>query len=200
MSIEETTMAKAVILDGTPEDDPGVQALDGLVATELAHLGFKATTFVLRNRHITHCRGCFECWTRHPGRCKFKDDGKEIAASVITSDWVVFITPVTFGGYSAALKKALDRMVLCLLLPFFTTIDGEVHHRKRYHRYPRVLGIGTLRHPDPASEKIFKSLVQRNAVNMHTTGHSMVLHLDGHTPASHRDKLREWFKGLELAH
>jgi hypothetical protein len=90
-------------------------------------------------------------------------------------------------------------MVLCLLLPLFTTIDGEVHHRKRYHRYPRVLGIGTLRQPNPASEAIFKSLVQRNAVNMHTTGHSMVLHLDGHTSASHRDTLRGWFKGLELA-
>jgi hypothetical protein len=74
---------------------------------------------------------------------------------------------VTFGGYSAELKKMLDRMI-CLVLPFFTKVNGEVHHARRYDRYPRLVGVGVLPARDAESERLFAALVARNAINMHT--------------------------------
>ena len=87
------------------------------------------------------------------------------------SDLSVLFTPVIFGGYSAELKKALDRALLCLVAPFFMKINGEVHHKPRYVRYPRLMGVGVLPHADKESEEIFKKVVERNALNLHVPAH-----------------------------
>ena len=99
--------------------------------------------------------------------CKADDDSRDIARAIINSDIVVYLTPITFGGYSSELKRALDKMI-CLIAPFFAYVKGEVHHQKRYDRYPRLVGIGTLAQPDKSSEQIFATLVSRNAINMHS--------------------------------
>jgi len=184
-------------LNSITYDEHAFNAICDIVIEECSRRHWLIVPFILRDLHITHCRGCFECWTRHPGRCKFKDAGQDIANALINCDLAVLITPVTFGGYSAVLKKALDRL-LCLLLPFFTTVHGEVHHRNRYRRYPPFLAIGTLLDSDAAGERIFASLVQRNAINMHTVGHSAVLHINGTANEDHRQKLHEVFNQLEL--
>ncbi len=80
---------------------------------------------------------------------------------------LIFLTAVTFGGYSSELKKAIDRISCTMLLPFFTKIQGEVHHKPRYSPLPSLLGIGVLPGPDEESESIFRALVQRNSVNLH---------------------------------
>jgi multimeric flavodoxin WrbA len=90
---------------------------------------------------------------------------------MIGSDLVIYLTPVTFGGYSAELKRAVDRCI-CVVAPFFTTIRGEVHHRARYDRYPALVGIGVLPGPDPHQEQLFKTLVGRNAINLHAPFHA----------------------------
>src|SRR5690606_3517069 len=109
----------------------------------LVSRGEKVQTWTLRDEKVAYCLGCFECWTKSPGICRIDDAGRAIAASIIAGDLVVYLTPVTFGGYSSALKKAVDRSI-CLVSPFFTQIDGEVHHQPRYDRYPALLGIGVL--------------------------------------------------------
>jgi hypothetical protein len=52
--------------------------------------------------------------------------------------------------------------------PFFTAIGGEVHHQKRYRRYPNTLVIGWMDAPDARAEAVFRHLVKRNAINMHS--------------------------------
>jgi multimeric flavodoxin WrbA len=93
------------------------------------------------------------------------EDAEGIARAHTQSDLLVLLTPVTFGGYSSELKKALDRMI-CALLPFFQTVDGETHHRPRYDRYPKLLAIGVDSRRDEESERIFARLVERNAINL----------------------------------
>ncbi len=55
-----------------------------------------------------------------------------------------------------------------MLLPFFTKIDGEVHHKARYKHLPSLIGIGILPGPEEESEQIFAKLVERNAINIHS--------------------------------
>jgi multimeric flavodoxin WrbA len=187
---------KTTVLNGLGHNDHGAQAILDLFLAELTRRRWPVSHFALRECRITHCRGCFECWTKRPGICKFEDDGPAIARAVIDADVLVFFTPVTFGGYSSHLKKALDR-IIGLILPFFTTIDGETHHQKRYDRYPRLVSIGTLPQPDPSSEAVFTSLVQRNALNLRTKAVAEVYYLDGSLQGNQRQRLQSLIANLE---
>jgi len=86
----------------------------------------------------------------------------------------VYVTPLTFGGYSSQLKKLLDRFIP-VLDPRFTIVGGEVHHLLRYQRYPKTIGLGTLPSPDPDAEGLFAKLVARNGLNVHQTVEAEVL-------------------------
>jgi multimeric flavodoxin WrbA len=187
---------KTTVLNGLGHNDHGSQAILDLFLTETTRRRWPVSHFTLRECRITYCRGCFECWTKRPGICKFKDDGLAIARAVIDADIIVFFTPVTFGGYSSHLKKALDR-IIGLILPFFTTTDGETHHQKRYDRYPGMVSIGTLPQPDPSSEAVFASLVQRNALNLRTKAMAEVFYLDGDFRGNQRQHLQSLLANLE---
>jgi multimeric flavodoxin WrbA len=115
---------------------------------------------------IKPCRGCFSCWIKTPGRCVIEaDDQEAILRATAASDLIIWLTPITFGGYAPELKKALDR-IIPILLPFFTKVHGETHHPLRYPRRRRLLVIGTQKQQDADSENVFRRLVTRNALNM----------------------------------
>lgn len=97
--------------------------------------------------------------------CNTNDDNRIIARKIINSDLVIYLTPVTFGGYSSEIKRMVDHQIQNIL-PFFANINGEVHHQKRYKQYPNTLTIGWMDEPDKQAESIFRHLVHRNAVNM----------------------------------
>ena len=150
-------------------DAVGVALQDTLQAE-----GWSVTPWTLRDEKIAYCLGCFECWTKTPGLCRIDDAGREVVESIIGGDLAIYLTPITFGGYSSELKKAIDRSI-GLISPFFTRIDGEVHHHARYDRYPSLVGVGVLPAPHPAQEQIFATLVGRNAINMHAPTHNSVV-------------------------
>ena len=118
-----------------------------------------------------------------PGLCRIDDDGREVTTAMLASDLVVYLSPITFGGYSSELKKAIDRSI-CLVSPFFTRIGGEIHHRARYDHYPSLLGVGVLPAPDLAQEQLFARLLVRNSLNLHApTCGSCTVYADQETAA-----------------
>ncbi len=125
--------------------------------------------------------GCFGCWVRSPGVCVIDDAGREVARLAARCDLLVFLTRLTFGGYSAELKKAVDRLIPNIS-PFFTKVRGEVHHRLRYAGAPRLLAVGLARQPDEEADGIFRTLLERNAVNMRSPAHAAVIVYDGDPP------------------
>ena len=165
---------KALILDGTRVEETFLDGVHQTLVRRLAAAGCEVRPMALREMEVHHCVGCFGCWVQTPGECMIDDGARDVARAFIASDLVVFFTPVTFGGYSSELKKALDR-IICLVSPFFDRFDGEVHHQPRYARYPRLLAVGVLSRPDRESEAIFTTLVERNAINMHAPDHAAVV-------------------------
>ena len=158
---------KAAILDGTL---PGAATADRLLAEvrgRLEQAGWEVRLLRLRDMAVAACLGCFGCWVRTPGQCVVDDDGQLVAREVIRSDLAVFATPVTFGGYSSELKKGVDRLIP-LGSPFFRNVGGETHHRRRYRRYPALLGFGLLRTEETEEAALFRRLVERNALNLHS--------------------------------
>jgi multimeric flavodoxin WrbA len=153
---------KTIILDGSNANDQ--QAVDITNALR-KHLP-DAEVIAVREQKIGNCAGDFFCWVRNPGMCNTNDDNRIIAEKIINSDLLVYLTPVTFGGYSSELKRMVDHQIQNIL-PFFAKVNGEVHHQKRYKQYPNMLTIGWMDEPNPQAESIFRHLVHRNAVNMH---------------------------------
>ncbi|MEI7771058.1 MAG: NAD(P)H-dependent oxidoreductase, partial [Chloroflexales bacterium] len=157
---------KALILNGSQVADATAPAVSAALCEQLQARGWEIEHILLREQQIGTCAGDFFCWIRSPGVCNTNDDNREIAAKIVQSDLLIFLTPVTFGGYSALLKRMVDHLIQNLS-PFFTHIDGEVHHQRRYPRYPNLLSIGWMDAPDAASEVIFRTLARRNALNMY---------------------------------
>jgi len=106
----------------------------------------KVETFNLKEMDIKQCVGCFSCWVKTPGKCVIKDDAEKILISTIRSDVVIFASPLVMGMTTGLLKRLNDRF-LPLIHPYFSVVNGEIHHRYRYDTYPE---IGVLY--DPSSE------------------------------------------------
>jgi multimeric flavodoxin WrbA len=160
----------ATILNGALPGDHFVDAVTAALRDALQRQGWTVRPWQLAEEKLAFCLGCFECWTKTPGLCRIDDAGRNVAESLIQSDLAIFVTPITFGGYSSVLKKAVDR-VIPLISPFFERIDGEVHHHARYARYPALFGLGVLSGPHPVQAQIFDTLVSRNAINLHAPAH-----------------------------
>ena len=180
---------RALILNGGRAGEGSDEIVQTAARHELESSGWEVEPLVLRDIRIRPCLGCFGCWTQTPGVCLQDDFAHDIAAKFIRSDLAVLLTPVTFGGYSYELKKALDRCI-CLISPLFRRIDGQMRHEPRYDRYPRLMGIGVMPHPNHESEEIFKALVGRNATNMHSPAHAAGVAYGWQEPAVLRLRVR----------
>jgi len=162
---------KAVLLDGSRKGENELEGIRDVITKELEELRWEVEVLELRNLKMTPCTGCFNCWVKMPGICIYNDDARGVTKKIVQSDLMVFITPLTFGGYSSVLKCALDRS-LGIVLPYFRGIDGKTHHKKRYKRYPRLMAVGILPVPDAEAEGIFHELVSRNAINAHSPSYT----------------------------
>jgi multimeric flavodoxin WrbA len=158
---------KVLVLDGSTE--PNALGKIGLEAVleVFDQAGSETEVVHLSEQDIHCCRGCFGCWLETPGKCVINDDAREITRKMIQSDVVVYFTPIVFGGYSHLLKKQVDRSI-GLVHPYFDKVGDEHHHRKRYDRYPCIFGVGFQRDRDPELEDLFRTHIQRNALNLHS--------------------------------
>ena len=163
-------------MNGSRTEDDTLDLLCDIIVAEAERSGYEVDNIALRDKKIGSCTGCFGCWLRTPGICVIDDYGRNVAEKVVRSDLLVYLTPVTFGGYSSELKKALDRMACPGLLPFLTKKGGEVHHPRRYETTPTLVALEVLPSRELESEKLFETLVARNAVNMHTRPHSGIVY------------------------
>ena len=162
---------KALILNGATCDDRMIALVENVIAGRLQSSGWNVARMLLKEQKIASCRGCFSCWTRSPGVCVIDDDGRRVAKAAMQCDLMVWLTPVTFGGYSSELKKALDRLIPNLL-PYFTLINGEIHHVPRYEKYPDLAVVGVAQEHDAEAEQTFVRLASRNAINSYCSAHS----------------------------
>ena len=161
---------KTLSLDGSLAGDKVGSFSAATLQSAAVARGWAAEVVVLRDKKIGNCRGDFFCWLKTPGKCHVADDHQEITGKCLESDLVIYLTPITFGGYSSTLKKLVDHQIQNTL-PFFTTIEGEIHHQKRYDNYPDLLIIGWLSEPDARAESIFRNLAWRNSINFYAKAH-----------------------------
>jgi multimeric flavodoxin WrbA len=163
---------KALILNGSLRNQSQLEPVQVTLEEELRGSGWSVESFLLHELDIRSCTGCFRCWNTTPGICTgVKDDeAEEITKKVISSNLVVFLTPLTFGGYSSELKKMIERF-LGLLQPGATMISGQTHHLKRYENYPSILAIAITEKIDDEEVQLFKALGYRFSLNFYPPKH-----------------------------
>lgn len=184
---------KALILDGTRHDkqEESCRRAVNSIGQELASAGYEVNNCILSDKAIASCRGCFGCWVVTPGECVTRDDGNEIARSFMNSDLVVYFTPITFGGFSSPLKRAVDRLIPNVL-PFFIKREGEIHHPMRYQTYPKMNFIGLATESNPETERIFRELCARMALNLDARGSNVLVVSSG----QETDGIKSWVESF----
>jgi multimeric flavodoxin WrbA len=157
-----------VIFNGSLGEHADLYPIQKTLESEFIAIGLNVDSYILHKIKIKSCIGCFKCWHTTPGICSgIKDDAaEEIKKRVINSDLIVFLTPITFGGYSSEIKKIFERL-LGILQPGMQIINDETHHLRRYDKYPSILAIGVSGHNEQEEEELFKKLVYRNSLNFY---------------------------------
>lgn len=177
--------------------DAAGRRLLGEVQRQVQACGAAVTTIEAAPLQIRPCRGCFVCWLKTPGRCAIRDDHEPVLQALAEADMRILMTPVTWGGYSSALKKVMDRSIP-ILLPFFATYHGEIHHPQRYPGHRRLLVIGTQERGDEAEAATFHRLVERNALNMNITAWQSIVLAEDAPAAEAAHRLQTALERLEV--
>jgi multimeric flavodoxin WrbA len=159
----------ALLLDGrNDEADATLGLLHDALVDGLKAGGWAVDDWRIRDEKMAWCSGCFGCWVKTPGECVYKDASHEGDERASRADLLVILTPVTFGGYSAEAKKALDHTI-GIHLPYLKKIGADSHHPPRYDRRHDLLAVGTV----PAGEgggveaQTFQRLAARNILNLY---------------------------------
>ncbi len=165
---------RAFIINGARDAAEPTAALGRKTAERLLAKGWDVDLFNVWEKKVAYCRACGTCGDRTPGICALKDDGRAVVERTAECDLMVFVSAVTFGGFSAAAKRAVER-TMPNIHPLFLKHRGEFHHRMRYEKHPALLAVGWQPGPDKAAEAIFLKLGERNALNYLSPGYGGVV-------------------------
>lgn len=110
------------------------------------------------------CIGCFGCWLKTPGICVLPDVLQNIGAIVAQAESLTIVSQNWYGGYSAEIKKVMDRCISSNL-PLFVYRNKEVHHPMRYKNRINFTAYfyGDI---NDIEKEIAQELVQANALNL----------------------------------
>ncbi len=101
---------KVVTLLGSAKKEGNTATVLGWIEKELESLGHDVKQICLNDKSIKGCLGCCKC-QENPDEiaCVQIDDAINIMAQMISSDAVLFASPVYFWGFSAQIKVLIDR-------------------------------------------------------------------------------------------
>ncbi|MBN2396089.1 MAG: flavodoxin family protein [Candidatus Atribacteria bacterium] len=185
-----------LLLNGVSEKEDDAYQIYQVIDRCLKESDHQVHSYNLYQMNIAPCMGCFACWIDTPGECIINDDGRLIAKELMQHDAVIFLSPVTFGGYSFELKKAVDRFIPNVM-PFFRINQNEIHHIPRYQKYPNLIFIGTLPDKNPGMENTFFHLNQRNVINMYPNLYSQAIFYYHQSEEEIRIKFHQLMKDVE---
>ena len=99
---------KVLIISSSPRKNSNSEALCLAFAEGAKEAGHRVEFVSLRGKAVNFCRGCFAC--QKTQECVIKDDASEICKMALTSDVLVFASPIYYYEMSGQLKTMLDRL------------------------------------------------------------------------------------------
>lgn len=188
---------RLLLLDGSVAGDEEMARMTLLLREGLQASKQMFDVIELRNLSIAPCTGCFGCWTKTPGMCVHDDDAKRIMQYWMSSNVVVLLSRMTYGGYSSLMKQALDRQI-GILLPYYSSTRNGVEHLPRYENYPSILAFGVCAERDQQADLTFKRLVSQNGRTMRAFHAKSQVLCSGEKDESLREKIESCIMGMKV--
>lgn len=98
---------KITVLEGSPVKHGSSNMLAEHFKRGAEEAGHQVGIIDAAHSNIHPCTGCIHCG--YEGPCVFHDDVDEIKREILSSDMIVFVTPLYYYGMSAQLKTLIDR-------------------------------------------------------------------------------------------
>ncbi len=160
---------KITVFNGSPR---GKRGNTHIMVKEFSK-GVKKAGGVIENiflikKEIKPCLGCFDCWYKTPGKCIIKDDMNELLSKFLSSDIVVFATPIYIDNLTGIMKNFMDRLIPVIDPRFERDEIGECRHKKRFEKYPKIVVISNCGYPEQSHFQVLRLLFKRVARNLHS--------------------------------
>lgn len=160
---------KITVFNGSPR---GKRGNTHIMVKEFSK-GVKKAGGVIENiflikKEIKPCLGCFDCWYKTPGKCIIKDDMDELLSKFLSSDIVVFATPIYIDNLTGIMKNFMDRLIPVIDPRFERDEIGECRHKKRFEKYPKIVVISNCGYPEQSHFQVLRLLFKRVARNLHS--------------------------------
>ena len=94
---------------GSPRKKGNTHVLVSRILDGAREQGALTETLFLNDLHIRECDGCYVCWKGK--KCSKKDDMNKVYPKIMSSDVIIFGTPVYWYGPTALMKGFVDRFV-----------------------------------------------------------------------------------------
>lgn len=111
----------------------------------------------LENVNVEPCISCGGCTYKTYGKCVIRDDGDWIYPKLIRSDLQIYVTPITFGGYSFKTKRVLDKCALIMDRHYMVDNKELVKAGMLDKRFKMIL-VGVNHDNVEAEKKAFQKL------------------------------------------
>ncbi len=130
---EPNRIKKAIVFDGGPRSEKLSKTtfMVNNFSKGLQESGAEVEYIKLKDKKINPCSGCYECWTRTPGECIYKDDMTELRQKIRKADLVIFSSPLYIFNVTGIMKNFLDRL-LPNIKPYMLIKDGQTMHPHRF--------------------------------------------------------------------
>lgn len=102
----------------------------------------------LKEKKINYCAGCYQCWTKTPGKCIHQDDMGELLKYFDSADLMVFASPLYVFSVNGRMKSFLDRMIP-YIKPYMAFDNlGNTYHPKRFKNIPPIVVVSAGGFPE----------------------------------------------------
>ena len=160
---------KITVFNGSPRGEKGnTHIIVEEFLKGAREIGAKFENIFLIKKKIKPCLGCFDCWYKTPGKCIIKDDMDELLSKFLSSDIVVFATPIYIDNLTGIMKNFMDRLIPVIDPRFERDEIGECRHKKRFEKYPKIVVISNCGYPEQSHFQVLRLLFKRVARNLHS--------------------------------
>jgi multimeric flavodoxin WrbA/putative sterol carrier protein len=165
-----TNSMKVLLLRSYPRKNGYTARCADLFTRGLLEGGADIADMDISGIDFKHCRGCYSCWLKTPGKCVFNDGMSDLHRLFLDTETTVFVTPLNAYGINSHLKIFMDRTFALTKPGFEVSSNGLVRNLLRYpEAWPKrlaAIAVGAFR-----GEENFYGLVK--SIELYANGMNM---------------------------